>query len=277
MIIMIFISLVVPLALLSSDTQDHAAIGGKVVSFIKKSIREGVKVHDIEVVKLKPLEDGWYSVVVSIDIEGAPKRVEEVFLTNGKYITNRMFNIDDMRNYNAIARARCNETHDVSLYDPKNLIYGSETSAKKVVVFSDPLCPVCVEFMAELSERLTGDQDMAVYYYPIPLKSLHPYSEKLVGLVEKYKKQKQNNKADWQLYKALNDNKALYRLAMQGKMDAVMKQVFDVDQEELSGIRSDDRSIHNEAAAKRLNVSATPTVYVNGELDYDRSKIFDKR
>jgi thiol:disulfide interchange protein DsbC len=53
------------------------------------------------------------------------------------------------------------------------LLLGSKSASTKAIVFTDPQCPYCVKFHAELKEVVAKNPDVAFYLKLFPLKS-HP-------------------------------------------------------------------------------------------------------
>ncbi|MDQ1340988.1 MAG: Thioredoxin-like fold protein, partial [Campylobacterota bacterium] len=216
-------------------TQEQSKVlGNKVVSFIKKTSDGNVK--EMSVKKIVPLDDGWYGVVVDLKIknqEGEVEQVKDLFLTNGKFVTNNLLEIEGNKNYRAATIAAesntASETHDESFYNKNNLIFGSQGAANKVVIFSDPLCPFCMELFPKIYDHIKNKKDVAVYYYPLPLERLHPTSKDIIKGMEIVKAVKKDLTLDWVLYRALSTNGDFLQMAKDGDIVGLMKKIFNVD------------------------------------------------
>jgi protein-disulfide isomerase len=159
-----------------------------------------------------------------------------------------------------------------SYYDREHLLYGSADAPHKVVVFSDPRCPFCMEYVPELiKDAKANPKKFALYYYHMPLKRLHPVSETLTLAMEAL--QKKGRKEDALRMYALKIN---YRLKDPKKiLDIVKKQLnIDLSTEDIN--RDDVKAAVKSDIEKgtRMMIHGTPTVFFDGR--FDRSRILYK-
>ena len=64
-------------------------------------------------------------------------------------------------------------------YDKSKLIAGNPNAKDKIVLFSDPLCPFCIDFAPDVINYVNKNSNkIALYYYSFPLSS-HPASTRV--------------------------------------------------------------------------------------------------
>ncbi|OGS70813.1 MAG: hypothetical protein A3F91_09880 [Flavobacteria bacterium RIFCSPLOWO2_12_FULL_35_11] len=255
------------------------SLGEKVVKFIKKTSDGNVK--EMLVKKIVPLDDGWYGVVVDLKIknqEGEVEQVKDLFLTNGKFVTNNLLELEGTKNYRATTIAAesntASETHDASFYNKNNLIFGTQSGVNKIVIFSDPLCEFCLKLLPKIYDNIKNKKDVAVYYYPLPLESLHPTSKDIIKAMEIVKFVKKDSTLEWRLYQALSTKKEFLQMAKDGNIVGLMKKVFNVDIEKESITKIKSSVEYDIGKANELNINGTPVVYINGKLDLEKEAIF---
>jgi protein-disulfide isomerase len=138
------------------------------------------------------------------------------------------------------------------------------------VIFSDPLCPFCKEFVPEAIEYMKKDPNMfAVYYYHLPLENLHPASVELakaaVALELKGAKDVILN-----LYKVEVDPKErkneVILAAFNKTMNSNINMVDLLSAEVIKHFKNDLK------IADSLMVNGTPTMFLDGVLDKTKMK-----
>ena len=66
-------------------------------------------------------------------------------------------------------------------YDDAHRIYGNKNAKHTITIFSDPLCPYCQDSVPAALDYLKNyPKTFAVYYYHLPLESIHPAATTLV-------------------------------------------------------------------------------------------------
>ena len=64
-----------------------------------------------------------------------------------------------------------------SYYDQKHFLVGNPNGKNKVVIFSDPNCPFCINYVPDVIKYIKENtQDTALYYYHYPIETIHPMS-----------------------------------------------------------------------------------------------------
>ena len=147
---------------------------------------------------------------------------------------------------------------------------GKADAPHKIVVFSDPQCPFCLDYMPGLLKDVRAHPDkVALYYYHMPLVRLHPVSEVLARVMEHLQSQGKSDEA-MKLYQLKIDP----RLTDEKKILAAIKQQLgidlkpeDIDKPEYKKAVQEDMK-----KAASMMVRGTPTVYFDGKYDAGRNE-----
>jgi thiol:disulfide interchange protein DsbC len=109
-----------------------------------------------------------------------PFEQTNVFFTDGCNFTETLSSLEDGTEWKSIFQPKVGEEH----YNKKHLIYGNADAKHKVVIFSDPLCPYCQRSIPALLDYAKNyPKTFAIYYYHLPLQSIHPASVPLSKLM----------------------------------------------------------------------------------------------
>ncbi len=150
-------------------------------------------------------------------------------------------------------------------YDEKHLIAGNGNAKHKILIFSDPQCPFCMEVVPEIIKSARAyPETFAVYYYHLPLLQIHPVSGILVRAMRVAQDKGQNEIVE-KIY-ALKINPA------ETNEDVVLGAIkdqtgFGITKEEINAQSIKDEIKADEKASGKLMVSGTPTVYIDGVWD----------
>ncbi len=253
-----------------------AATEKDVIKFVKRGLSSNpnLKVYDVKVVEKIPLEKpkGWDAYVVDFSIgikrptgeENVTQR--DTLFVHDRYVAPDLVDIKTNRSM----KTRIVLSVDKSFYNDEHLIYGDKNAKHKIVVFSDPLCPFCREVVPKLFEAAKKHPDtFALYYYHLPIKSLHPASVPLAKAII-YLKKKGNKSAIEKIYKTdfnyeeKDEKKVLAELDKKLGLKLTSEQINQpwVVRE----LESDMKK------AKDLMVKGTPTIFFDGKYDRTREK-----
>ena len=228
-----------------------------------------VKVGDA--IKLKEIK-GWSAYVVDIDamVKSRPtnRRVKQkmFWYSNGDYITQDFIDAKTSKSIQELIRPK----FQAKYYKKENLLFGDVDAKHKVVIFSDPLCPFCRAFVPGVLEEMKKyPKTFVVYYYHLPLSTIHPASLPLV-------------KAAFAAQLAGVDNVVLnlYKVKVspiEKDTTKILKAFNDVMKTDikLQDLNSSEVLKHYKAdtsVADELMIQGTPTMYYDGKIDRSKSK-----
>jgi thiol-disulfide isomerase/thioredoxin len=251
----------------------------KVQKFLTTSIKpnKNIKVLGFHIAKVIDLKDipGWKAYVLTIDIELLKQNnrvitIKDVIFSNGKYLSRAFVDIDTKKKLKDKILKSFSPDAPMSYYDDEHLLYGSKDAKYKVLVFSDPQCPFCMDFVPDLMEFVKKHpKDFALYYYHMPL-SIHPGSDTIVK-AEIAARKKGYKDISYKVYKkdvevdTKDPKKVLKVFNKKLKTNITLDDIKNKDVEK--------RFSNDLYKANKILVGGTPTVYVNGKYDAGREKL----
>jgi predicted DsbA family dithiol-disulfide isomerase len=264
------------ITLLLSSVSFANDIDTKIENFLKKSFKVNrnivsLKVKVIDKVKVTKLE-GWDAFIVSVDatLKAKPKnrhvKQKMIWFSNGTLITQDLIDMKTTESLKDLVSPQFKPEH----YKKENLIYGDENAKHKVAIFSDPLCPFCRSFVpGAIKEMKERPKEFAIYYYHLPLNSLHPAAVELVKAATVAQLQ---GHADvvLNLYKVKVNSHERDVKKILAAFNKVMKTDIkpkDLKSPEVMKHYNSDMKIVDE-----LMVQGTPTMYFDGKLDKSKRK-----
>lgn len=267
------------LSILASANSKIESNDNQIINFIKKSTNNNVQFDYIKVkAKYNKLQNNWLAYLVEIKVKNDTKIYEEIFFSDGYYVSQALINLESLENVRNTVTENFTKKLDESFYTKENLIFGDFDSKNKLVIFSDPLCPYCIDFFNKLNQDLNNLRDVAIFYYMFPLKEIHPNSEILLKASLLFKIQNKKS-VDLELYKTLSKPN-LYEKAMRSKTSAL--EVFNEEFKTNYTIKEieENKSLENILnkdiqRAITENITGTPNIYLNGVIDLERKKIFE--
>ncbi len=251
----------------------------KVQNFLKTSIKpnKNIKVLNFHIAKVVDLKDvpGWKAYILTIDLELLKQNnrvitIKDVIFSNGKYLSRAFVDIDTKKKLKDKILKSFSPDAPLSYYDDEHLLYGNKNAKYKVLVFSDPQCPFCQDFVPDLMKFVKKHpKDFALYYYHMPL-SIHPGSDTIVK-AEMVAQKKGYKDIDLKVYEAQFDmdtkdpKKVLKAFNKKLKTNITLD---DIKDKNVLKRFSDDLY-----KANKILVSGTPSIYVNGKYDIGREKM----
>jgi len=147
-----------------------------------------------------PDSDFYY---VLLDFSLGDRSKELSIITNGKYITNALIELETGKNlakyYESISK-----TVDIEVSEDEVYFGNPETAKVKIVVFSDFECPYCRKMSNELGSFFNKHKnDIVIYYKHFPL-SFHKNAKLLAKIYEAGKQLGY----DWNMYQYSYKNKS---------------------------------------------------------------------
>ena len=191
------------------------------------------------------------------------KSVPQVVFTKGNKIA---FSLKDKsgKNYAKTLKPKV----PLEAYDNAHFLVGDKNAPHKILVMSDPFCPYCQEIVPKLIDSVKAHPEtFALYYYHLPLLRIHPASDVTTKTMHIL-----HQRGD------VENMKALYRLLVDPKeknSNKILKAIKDK-----TGLTFTKREINSnsikaalafdKAMKKRLMVTGTPTIFIDGIWDPTR-------
>lgn len=261
-------------ALLSS-LSSLSASSKKVEDFLTKTFskNQGIKSLKVKVTNTTVIRkyNGWKAYFVSVDAElkkdGRKVNQKMVWFSDGNVVTSELFDVQNGADFKELTSLPFKDEY----YNKANLIYGSENSKYKVVIFSDPLCPFCRKAVPEALNFMKKDpKKFAVYYYHFPLPSLHPAAVPLVkaAVALELKTGRKDIALD------------LYRVKVDAREKDINKVMAAFNKALGSNLKPEDiqkpevlnHVKHDLDRADSLMVNGTPTMFFDGKQDKTKNK-----
>ncbi len=255
-------------------TMVAGAAGFDIEKFVRNSVIKNtqVKVNAVKTVSTKdiPGENNWKAYLIMVDLTFKGKDVKEpmtVFVDEKTGLaTMGLLNANSGQDYQRTIKPSMPDSY----YDDAHLISGSKNSKHKLVIFSDPQCPFCINFVPKVAKEVKNSPDeIAFYYYHMPLLRLHPVAEVLTRVMEVLQKEGKKELAI-KVYslkisaKETNEDKILAELKKQLNIVVSREAIGKADIKEAVK--------HDMNKATQMMVRGTPTVYFDGEYDNTREK-----
>ena len=246
-----------------------------VVEFEKKRVAQNpnVKLNSITVNTKKELPvSGWngYILDVNANVQGKDINAKDIIFSDGKYISLDLIDAQTGKSLKDFVTPNLTAKY----YDKSKLIAGNHNAKDKIVIFSDPLCPFCMDYVPDVINYVNKNKDkIALYYYHFPLISIHPAAVPLSKLIEvaKHKGIKDVElkvyKPNWEQYfdaKSVDEKKILEAFNKEFKTNIKLEEITANDINE--NLKKDI------SMGEDVMVQGTPTVFVNGEKDSSRQK-----
>lgn len=244
-----------------------------VVDFEKKRVAQNpnVKVKDVKVNTKKDLPlAGWNSYILDVEaiVQEKSLKVKDILFSNGDYIALDLIDAKTGKSLKDLVTPNLTSNY----YDKTKLIAGNHNAKDKIVVFSDPLCPFCMEYIPEVINYVNKNSDsIALYYYAFPLVQIHPASEALSKIIEVAKNKGVKDielkayKTDWETYFSPkeNDEKKI--------LEAFNKELkTNIKLEEIASKDINEKLSKDMSMGEEVMVTGTPTIFVNGVKDTTR-------
>ena len=240
--------------------------------------RVGGKLTDIKLVLKKDLKnDGWYGYTYNLkfNIQGKDLSQKDTIFSNGKMISMDLINMQNRRSFKTVMYPKLSK----KFFDKKHLIAGNPNAKHSVVLFSDPLCPVCIDEMPFLIKKIIDNpKNVALYYYHLPLQ-MHPTATTISKASILASKQGIKN-VDYRVYSANFPDKYKFN-AYEEKDHQKVLNFFNkefgtnITMAQINDPKLDKMIKYDIKMSDEAFVTGTPTIFFNGEFDITRSK-FEK-
>ena len=256
--------------LAASDNMDNSVIKFEKERFSKN---KRIEIKDVRVNTKKQMpQKDWYGYIIDIDasMAGNSVKAKDVVFSNGEIIAPELFDIKT----GMALKDLMNPILTPKYYDKSRLIAGNHNAKDKIVIFSDPLCPFCMDYVPDVINHVSKNKDeIALYYYHFPLLRIHPAAGTLVKLMNIAKSKGIKNievkvyKADWDKYftsKEKNSQKIIDGFNKEFKTTFTLA---DINDKKINSEIQEDITMGEDAM-----VQGTPTIFINGEQDKSKLK-----
>jgi len=248
----------------------------EVIEFEKNrlGLNPNVEVLNVEVSlkKQMPLED-WYGYILNVQAQIPTSKdtskvvdVKDIVFTNGKYVSLDLLDLKTGKSLKSLVAPTLTKEY----YQEDRLIAGNHNAKDKIVIFSDPLCPFCMDYVPDVINYVNKNSDnIALYYYHFPLLRIHPAAGPLSQIMEvaKHKNIKDLElkvyEIDWDKYfdsKSTDTNKILEAFNKELKTNITLEEL------KKANIQKDI------SMGEDVMVQGTPTIFVNGKKDSTKEK-----
>jgi len=217
-------------------------------------------------------QKGWYGYIIDLEasMAGNDINAKDVVFSNGELIAPELFDIKTGMPLKDLMKPKLSPEY----YNKVKLIAGNHNAKNKIVIFSDPLCPFCMDYVPDVISHVQRNKNsMALYYYHFPLLRIHPASGPLSALMSIAKEKGIKDielkvyRTDWDEYfdsKEKNSQKVIDAFNKEFKTSF---SVVDITKKEIREELSTDIKMGEE-----MMVQGTPTIFVNGEQDKSKLK-----
>lgn len=250
-----------------------ADLDKKIMAFLTKAIapNENYKLEKMTILKKEEMKElqGWKVYFVRVDLaltkqEGKKVSINDILFTDGKTVSKDLLDIASGRSY----KAGLSLDIDAKAYTKEHLLAGNFNAPNKLVIFSDPMCPFCMDFVPEVIRDVEKNPEtFALFYYHLPL-SIHPAASGLIRamLVAEEKGEKDVVK---RVYDEVFDLKVADDVQILKAFNAALKTTItpsEIVQDHIVKRMKDDQEY-----AANLMVNGTPTIFVNGKKDEEKT------
>ena len=251
------------------------AISQKSVEFyVKRHIEKKMhsKVEKIETLSSYQIggTKGWkvYFLVLDLKVKMGNvyrnRTLYQVVYNKGKKIA---FSLKDKKgnDYSKVLKPHV----PLSAYNESHLLVGNKDARHKILVVSDPFCPFCQEIVPKLIESVERHpKTFALYYYHLPLVRIHPASDVTTKAMHIFQK-RGNLKALKECYHLLVSEREKNPQVI---LDAIKRKTgITLTQKEINSKEIKETMAFDKAMKKRLMVTGTPTIFIDGIWDPSRS------
>ncbi len=235
------------------------------------SSNPAVKIESVKIntKKAMPL-NGWNGYIIDINakVKGKTIKAKDIVFFDGRFIAPELIDTKTKKSLKDMMSPDLSAKY----YDKAKLIAGNHNTKNKLVIFSDPLCPYCMDFVPDVIRYVKKHKkDLALYYYHFPLTRIHPASNPLSALMALGREKGIEDielkvyETDWDEYfKASETNKQVILKAFNKKFKTNFTQK-NLDKE-MAKIKKDM------ALGEDVMVQGTPTLYVNGKKDNSKKE-----
>lgn len=255
----------------ASQTTKTGSLDTLIISAEKHKIalNPNLKFNNVSIDFKKSLPNNWtgYVLNVDIDISGKQTNIKDIVYTNGTELVNMLYDLKTGKDYSNSMTPELTKAY----YQEKFFIAGNKNAKNKMLVFSDPLCPICIDELPGLINKVNTSDNVALYYIHFPL-TMHP-TARIITKASILAKKQNIKDVDYKVY---NGRFADYFDAYTEKDEQVALNTFNkiigtkFTMKELNTKELNEELEEGIKLSKDAMISGTPTIYFNGEKDPTR-------
>lgn len=246
------------------------------VGYFKSQIKRNpaIKIIDIRVADKMPVPGfkGWSAYVVSfeLNVTNRPKigiyKGEDILFVSKTAMAPELIDRKNGKKAKELLRPKMPK----DIYAKTHLLAGNPNAEHKLVLFSDPLCPFCRTYVPKVIKTVKAHPDkMALYYYHLPLTVIHPASDTLVKIMHLMQEDGREDLVE-KMYTLQIDPRETDSLKIS---QAVREQFgYNVAPKRLNAAETAAAINRDKEMSRKLLVSGTPTIFVDGIKDVTREK-----
>lgn len=262
-------------SLLVSSLFANDTIDNNVLNFEKKrfSKNKRIEIKNVKVNMKKAMpQKGWYGYVIDLEASMAGNNInaKDVVFSNGEVIAPELFDIKTGMALKDLMSPKLNDKY----YDKSKLIAGNHKAKDKIVVFSDPLCSFCIDYIPDIIRHVQRNKkNIALYYYHFPSFKIHPAARPLIALMDLAKKNGIKDvelkvyRINWNEYFTLKEKNTQKIIDAFNKEFKTSFSIVDISEKKIKEKISKDIKM-----AEEVMVQRTPTIFINGEQDKSKLK-----
>lgn len=265
----------ITLGLLVTSNLNADSLDDKILEFEKNrfSSNTRIEIENIKInTKVQMPDKQWNGYIIDIKAKVQNKTIngKDIVFTNGKYVTPELLDINTGASLKDLLQPKLTADY----YRKENFIAGNINAKDKIVIFSDPLCPFCMDYVPEVIKYVNKNNDkIALYYYHFPLLKIHPAANTLTKAmsVAKHKGIKDIElkvyEADWDEYFKADSTDEKKILEAFNKVFSTSIKIEEINSIDIIEEIKNDIDMGDEVLVK-----GTPTIFINGEKDNTRLK-----
>ncbi|AXH10663.1 disulfide bond formation protein DsbA [Malaciobacter halophilus] len=251
------------------------SIDDKVLQFEKNRFSNNKRVEiknlSINLKKSLPVKQ-WYGFIIDVEAKIADKQIKakDIIFSNGEVVAPDLFDINTGNSLKELMTPTLTNKY----YDEKRLIAGNHNAKDKIVIFSDPLCPFCLDYVPDIIRYVKKNKkNVALYYYHFPLLQIHQAANALskAMLVASKKGVKDVTlkvyEADFEQYFEADETDEKKIL---NAFNKVIKTNITLDEIQNKDILKEIAT--DITMGEDVLVQGTPTIFVNGEQDKTKNR-----
>lgn len=215
--------------------------------------------------------NGWkvyflvLEVKIKMDKELSVKKLNQVVFNKGGKIA---FSLKDSKgkDYAKILKPKV----PLYAYDKNHLLVGNESAEHKILLMSDPYCPFCQEIVPKLIDTVQKNPKVfALYYYHLPLLRIHPAADITTKAMHVFHERGQVRKLKQCYHLLVSEKERNPKVVLNaiGKKTGVYFTEKELNQQSIKDALAFDIEMK-----KRLMVTGTPTIFIDGMWDPTRFK-----